>query len=108
VAEAQQAAIDGIRAGMTGKEATAIAAGAFERHGQRDHFVHGLGHGVGLEVHEFPHLGRTSEDVLGDGMVFTIEPGLYYKDWGGVRIEDIVVLMDGSARVLSNAARLRF
>ena len=64
---------------------------------------HSLGHGVGLAVHEFPRVGSNAEDLLEDGMVLTIEPGIYLSDWGGVRIEDIVVLENGRARVLSKA-----
>ena len=62
--------------------------------------------GVGLAVHEYPHVGPRSEDRLEDGMVFTIEPGIYISGWGGVRIEDVVVLEDGRARVMSKAGKL--
>jgi Xaa-Pro aminopeptidase len=61
---------------------------------------------VGLQVHERPYLGRTSEDTLGEGMVFTVEPGIYLPGWGGIRIEDVVVLENGRARVLSHAPKL--
>jgi Xaa-Pro aminopeptidase len=106
VYEAQQAAIKGVRPGMGGAEAHQLAAAVIERAGYGERFGHGLGHGVGLEVHEAPYLGPTSEDTLEDGMVFTIEPGIYIPGWGGVRIEDVVVLENGRARVLSHAAKL--
>ena len=103
VREAQQAAIERVEAGMTGADAHALAASVIEQHSYGDAFTHGLGHGVGLDVHDYPpYLGPTSEDVLEDGMVFTIEPGIYLPGWGGVRIEDIVTLEDGRARQLSH------
>lgn len=101
VLEAQQAAIAGVRSGMTGEEAYQLAADVIGRRGYGEYFTHGLGHGVGLEVHEEPYLGPKSEDRLEDGMVFTIEPGIYIPGWGGVRIEDMVVLEGGRARVLT-------
>ena len=88
---------------MTGADAHALAASVIKEHGYGDAFTHGLGHGVGLDVHDYPpYLGPTSEDVLEDGMVFTIEPGIYLPGWGGVRIEDIVTLEGGRARQLSS------
>ncbi len=106
VLEAQQTAIERVETGMTGVQAHALAAGAIARHGYGEQFGHGLGHGVGLEVHEDPYLGPASEDTLQDGMVFTIEPGIYLPGWGGVRIEDVVLLENGRARVLSHASKL--
>ncbi len=106
VFDAQQHAIEGVAAGMGGKDAHNLAAAVIAAAGYGDQFGHGLGHGIGLEVHEAPYLGPTSEDTLEDGMVFTIEPGIYLPGWGGVRIEDVVVLEDGRARVLSHAAKL--
>ncbi|MCS7295994.1 MAG: M24 family metallopeptidase, partial [Chloroflexota bacterium] len=76
-----------------------------ERHGYGEYFTHGLGHGVGLDVHEDPYLGPKSEDRLEDGMVFTIEPGIYIPGWGGVRIEDMVVLEGGRARTLTTTPK---
>ncbi|GBD22682.1 Aminopeptidase [bacterium HR29] len=105
VLEAQLAAIDGIRSGMTGEEAYRLAADVIERRGYGEYFTHGLGHGVGLDVHEDPYLGPNSEDRLEDGMVFTIEPGIYIPAWGGVRIEDMVVLEGGRARVLTGSPK---
>ena len=103
VRDAQQTAIERVEAGMTGADAHALAASVIEERGYGDAFTHGLGHGVGLDVHDYPpYLGPTSEDVLEDGMVFTIEPGIYLPGWGGVRIEDIVTLEGGRARQLSS------
>ena len=103
VREAQQAAIERLETGMNGADAHALAASVIEAHGYGDSFTHGLGHGVGLDVHDYPpYLGPTSTDVLEDGMVFTIEPGIYLPGWGGVRIEDIVTLEGGRARKLSH------
>jgi Xaa-Pro aminopeptidase len=106
VFEAQQDAIEHVEAGMTGAAAHELAASVIARHGYGERFGHGLGHGVGLEVHEHPYLGPSSEDVLENGMTFTIEPGIYLPGWGGVRIEDVVILENGRARVLSHAPKL--
>ncbi len=105
VLEAQQAAERDIRPGMTGKEADEIARQVIEGAGYGDNYGHGLGHGVGLAVHEKPRLGRLSEDVLKPGMVFTIEPGIYLPGWGGVRIEDIVVMREDGVEVLTQAGK---
>lgn len=105
VDEAQRTAIAGVRPGMSGLEAHMLAYDVIAAHGYGERFGHGLGHGVGLQVHESPFMGFSSEDVLEEGMVFTIEPGIYLPGWGGVRIEDIVVLENGQARVLSHATK---
>ena len=106
VLRAQLEAEERVTAGMTGGEADSIARDIISEAGYGDNFGHGLGHGVGLAVHEFPRVGPNSEDPLEDGMVFTIEPGIYISGWGGVRIEDMVVLESGRARVLSKAPKL--
>ncbi|MGE0601851.1 MAG: aminopeptidase P family protein [Dehalococcoidia bacterium] len=106
VYEAQQAAIEGVEAGMKCVDADRLARSVIEKAGYGERFGHGLGHGVGLAVHEDPYLGSSSSDTLEEGMVFTIEPGIYLPGWGGVRIEDIVVLENGKARVLSKARKL--
>ena len=91
VQAAQTVAINSIEVGMTGAQVHQFAARHIEEAGYGEYFTHGLGHGVGLDVHDYPpYLGPSSEDILGEGMVFTIEPGIYIKEWGGVRIEDIV------------------
>ena len=101
VLRAQLAAIDGARPGMTGKEIDSIARDVISEAGYGEQFGHGLGHGVGLAVHEHPMVVPSSEDVIEDGMVFTVEPGIYISGWGGVRIEDMVVMENGHARVLT-------
>ena len=106
VLNAQIRAEEAVREGMTGKEADAIARDVIVEAGYGESFGHSLGHGVGLAVHEYPSLGQRSEDRLEDGMAFTIEPGIYVPGWGGVRIEDIVVLENGKARVMSKARKL--
>jgi Xaa-Pro aminopeptidase len=105
VLQAQTTAIEGIKSGMDASQADRLARSVIEQAGHGDAFGHGLGHGVGLAVHEFPRLGLSSSDSLADGMVFTIEPGIYYPGQGGVRIEDMVVLENGKARVLTNASK---
>ena len=106
VYEAQHAAIEGVEAGMRADAAHQLAQDVIDRAGYGERFGHGLGHGVGLDVHEDPYLGKSGRDTLEDGMVFTIEPGIYLPGWGGVRIEDVVVLENGRARVLSKANKL--
>jgi Xaa-Pro aminopeptidase len=106
VLAAQQTAMELIETGMTGEQAHMLAHKVIEEAGHGDDFGHGLGHGIGLQVHEAPHVAKTSKEVLADGMVFSIEPGIYVTGWGGVRIEDLVVLEDGRARVLSHAPKL--
>jgi Xaa-Pro aminopeptidase len=95
---AQEAAIRGIRPGMSG---AAIYALAFlERHGVEKAFTHGLGHGIGLETHEGPSLNPRNPEPVPPGAVFTVEPGLYYPAWGGVRWEHMLVMEEDCARVL--------
>jgi len=105
VLEAQTTAIERVESGMDASQADRLARSVVEQAGYGDAFGHGLGHGVGLAVHEFPSLGPSSSDSLADGMVFTIEPGIYLTGQGGVRIEDMVVLENGKARVLSKSKR---
>lgn len=98
VLASHEAAVSGIRAGMTGKEADAIARNALAERGLAQYFTHSLGHGVGVNIHEFPRLSPKSEAVLADGMVFSIEPGVYLPGKFGIRIEDTVTLSDGRVR----------
>jgi Xaa-Pro aminopeptidase len=107
VQKAQQAAIDGIEDGMSGIEADAFARNIIKEAGFGDMFGHGLGHGVGLATHDpAPRLSYLSSDVLANGMVFSIEPGIYLSGWGGVRIEDLVMLEDGKVKLLSHAKKM--
>ena len=103
---AQLTAIATIASGMTGDTADSLARTVIEQGGYGANFGHGLGHGVGLATHEAPRVGKESKDILTDGMVFTIEPGIYISGWGGVRIEDMVVLKDGRAKVLTRAKKI--
>lgn len=105
VCEAQARALEGIRAGTTGREADALARDELKRAGFGENFGHGLGHGVGLEVHERPRLAHASEDVLEEGMVVTVEPGVYVPGFGGVRIEDLVVVEAGGVRNLTSSPK---
>jgi Xaa-Pro aminopeptidase len=106
VLEAQRTVEERLQPGMNGKEADAIAREVFRQVGQEDCFGHGLGHGVGLAIHEDPRMGRLSEKyVLEPGQVLTVEPGLYYPGWGGVRIEDIVVMGESGVEVLTQAPK---
>ena len=105
VLRAQQAAIDAASPGMTGEEIDSVARGVIEDAGYGDKFGHGLGHGVGLVIHERPMVVPKSEDVVENGMVFTIEPGIYISGWGGIRIEDIVVMEDGRAKPLTRSPK---
>jgi Xaa-Pro aminopeptidase len=108
VLDAQQTAISQIKAGMTGSEADSIARNIIARAGYGETFGHSLGHGIGLVTHENPRLGQNSPDILSEGMVFTVEPGIYLSGWGGIRIEDDVVIENGIARVLSSARKIYF
>ncbi len=100
VKEAQNIAINNIRAGVPAKDLYKDVVKFFEKHGVHQNFVHSLGHGVGLEVHESPSLGPRSEEVLKENMVITVEPGLYFPEWGGVRWEDMVIVKkDGCEKI---------
>jgi Xaa-Pro aminopeptidase len=105
VLEAQRAALEGIRPGMTGREADALARGVIVAAGYGEHFGHGLGHSVGLAVHEDPRAARSSKAVLRPGNTLTVEPGIYITGWGGVRIEDLVVITEDGVEVLSKAGK---
>lgn len=105
VLEAQEAGERAMRAGLKGSTVDAIVRDLIGAAGHEEHFGHGLGHGVGLAVHERPRLSKTSEDVLQVGMVVTVEPGVYIEGWGGVRIEDMVVVREREAEVLTKASK---
>lgn len=105
VRRAQAAGLRAVKPGVRGREADAAARSVIESAGYGRYFGHGLGHGVGLEVHESPRLGKSSEDALGPGNVVTVEPGVYLPGWGGVRIEDLVAVTDDGCRVLSRSTK---
>ena len=105
VLAAQLTAIETLKPAMTGGEGDGLARAVLEEAGYAEHFGHSLGHGIGLEVHEYPGVGPGSPNVLEEGMVFSVEPGVYLTGWGGVRIEDLVVLESGGARPLSKAKK---
>jgi Xaa-Pro aminopeptidase len=105
VLRANQAAIAAVRAGVTTGDVDAAARGVIEAAGYGPQFFHRVGHGLGLEVHEDPSLDPGSRTVLEVGMVFTIEPGVYVEGFGGVRIEDDVVVEERGCRVLTGADR---
>ena len=100
VQEAQRLAIEAIRPGMELKDLYRVAYDFFAGRGVEKHFTHGLGHGIGLETHEFPGIGPKSVGTLEAGMVITVEPGLYYPDWGGVRWEHMVLVTEDGAKVM--------
>lgn len=105
VLDAQTAASGGMRGGMTGLEADRLAREVIEAAGHGPRFGHSLGHGIGLEVHEAPRLGRKSEDRLEAGMTVTIEPGVYLEGVGGVRIEDDALVGDTGVELLTSAPK---
>jgi Xaa-Pro dipeptidase len=105
VLAAHDAAIDAVRAGATTGEVDSAARGVIEAAGLGDRFFHRTGHGLGLETHEDPSLDPGSLTKLEVGMVFTVEPGIYIPGWGGVRIEDDVVVEEDGCRLLTNADR---
>ena len=88
--------------GMTGREGDALARDYINEKGYGEYFRHGLGHSVGLFIHEEPRLAPRDENVLEPGIVITVEPGIYIPDWGGVRLEDLVVITDNGCEVLTS------
>jgi Xaa-Pro aminopeptidase len=105
VLRAQQEAIRTVRPGVVAKDIDAAARSVISASGHGEHFNHGLGHGIGLQVHEAPAIRPLSETVLRPGMVFTIEPGIYLPGWGGVRIEDDVLVTEDGCEVLTHVPR---
>ncbi|HHW74490.1 MAG TPA: aminopeptidase P family protein [Firmicutes bacterium] len=102
---AQEEARERLEPGMSGIEADALARNIIDEAGYGEYFGHGLGHGLGLEVHERPTLSPRSDDILAPGMVVTAEPGIYIPRWGGVRIEDMVLITSGGAESLTRCSR---
>jgi Xaa-Pro aminopeptidase len=109
VLRAQEAGLEAVRPGPTGRDVDAAARGVIEGAGYGEQFGHGLGHGVGIEVHEAPRLSRTGGDrPLAAGNVVTVEPGVYLPDRFGVRIEDLVAVTDDGREVLSRFPKRLF
>ena len=100
VLKAHDEAIRQAKVGMKASELDAVARKIIDDAGYGKQFVHSLGHGVGIEIHEYPTISAKSDAVLQEGMVFTIEPGIYIEGLAGVRVEDMVVLREGGAEVL--------
>jgi Xaa-Pro aminopeptidase len=105
VLEAQLKAISSVKPQMPAKELDRVARDIINKEGYGDYFGHGLGHGIGLEVHDNPVLNPRSKDTLVEGNVITIEPGIYIPAWGGVRIEDDIVVMKNGCKVLSRSPK---
>lgn len=105
VLAANRAGIAAVRPGLTGKEVDAAARKLIEDAGYGEYFGHGLGHSVGLAIHEGPNLSPREERVLEPGMVVTVEPGIYLPDYGGVRIEDMVLVTEQGCEVLTKAPK---
>lgn len=105
VLAAQRAALQGIRPGMTGKEIDALARDVIEEKGYGQYFGHSLGHSVGLEIHESPNFSPRESTRIEPGMVITVEPGIYIEGFGGVRIEDLVVVTENGCRNLTHSEK---
>ena len=100
VKRAQAAALAGLRPGLAMREAYAMAWNVFDKEGVAAHFTHSLGHGIGLETHEGPSLNPNAQGVLQPGMVVTVEPGLYYPEWGGARWEHMALITEDGCETL--------
>lgn len=106
VLEAQRRGVEACRAGMTGKALDDVCREYIREHGYAEMFGHGTGHGVGRFIHEGPKVNPRGEaDVLQVGMVVTVEPGIYLPGWGGVRIEDMVLVQDGGCEVMTRTPK---
>ena len=105
VLEAQLAAVDAVKPGATTNSVDRAARGTLKRHGLEREFVHSTGHGLGLEIHEMPRIGRKDKTRLEAGMAITIEPGVYIEGWGGIRIEDTVLVTPGGCEILTPTSK---
>jgi Xaa-Pro aminopeptidase len=105
VLEAQLYALAHIRPGMTGREADALSRDIIAKYGYGDRFGHSLGHGLGLEIHEAPRLSKLSDTILTPGMTVTVEPGIYLPGFGGVRIEDDIVITESGIKILTSSPK---
>ena len=105
VLNAQELTLSSIEPGENSADIDKIARNYFQKFGYSEFFGHGLGHGVGIEVHEEPVLSPKGDSMLEPGMVFTIEPGIYFEGWGGIRIEDLVVIREDKIEVLTKSSK---
>lgn len=105
VLEAQLHALANIRPGMTGLEADALCRDIITKYGYGDNFGHGTGHGLGMEIHEAPRLSKLSDTILTPGMTVTVEPGIYVPGFGGVRIEDDIVITESGIKILTSSPK---
>ncbi|SYZ73853.1 Uncharacterized peptidase YqhT [Candidatus Zixiibacteriota bacterium] len=105
VLKAQKAAIDKVKAGVSGKAIDLAARNIIDRAGFKKNFGHGTGHGIGLFIHSKPSVSTRSQDIMKRGMVITVEPGIYISGWGGVRIEDDVVVTTTGGSILNRAPK---
>lgn len=105
VLEAQLSAISSVKAGVRASEVDRAAREIIKKYGYGDYFGHGTGHGLGLDIHEAPRVSANDDTILQAGMAVTIEPGIYLPDWGGVRIEDTVLVENDGCRVLTSSPK---
>ncbi len=105
VLESQLAAIDAIKPGVTAGRVDQITRAVLKRHNLDKEFIHSTGHGLGLEIHEPPRLGRKDPTKLEPGMVITVEPGIYQEGWGGIRIEDTVLVTATGCEILTPTSK---
>lgn len=105
VLRAQETALQGIRPGMTGREIDSLAREVITKAGYGKCFGHSLGHSVGLEIHERPNFSPKEETVIWPGMVITVEPGIYIEGFGGVRIEDVVILTENGCENITHSPK---
>jgi Xaa-Pro aminopeptidase len=106
VMRAQERAKAGLKAGISGVDGDKLARDVIAGAGYGEYFGHGLGHSVGLAIHEFPRLSFAYPALIPAGAVLTVEPGIYLPGWGGVRIEDMVVVREDGIEVLTGAAKV--
>jgi Xaa-Pro aminopeptidase len=105
VMEAQQTGLDIIRAGVSCRQVDEAVRKCLQVRGLDQYFTHGTGHGVGLDIHEGPRLAASSLETLQENMVVTVEPGVYIPGWGGVRIEDTVIVTRSGVEIITHSSK---
>jgi Xaa-Pro aminopeptidase len=103
VLEAQMAGVSMVQAGVSCRAVDQAVRACLSRHGLEEFFIHGTGHGLGLEIHEPPRVSSQSSEILKENMVITIEPGIYISGWGGIRIEDTVIVKQGGCEIITHS-----